>query len=90
MKIKRDDDGLRFIGECDRKRGFVPTDIECLNCGRRIDPHANGRDIALECKGCHTKVKTFWSESEMNVYIAENWNRLRQACTNPSVILNEA
>lgn len=85
MRITRDDDGLRFVGECNNRKGFVPGDIECLRCGRRIDPHDNGRDIGLECAGCHTKIKIFWSEADMHVYLAENWNRLRQACTHPSV-----
>jgi hypothetical protein len=87
MKITRDEDGLRFIGECDNRKGFVAIDIECLRCGRRIDPHAEGRDIGLECAGCCTKIKTFWSEADMHVYLAENWNRLRQACTHSSVTI---
>jgi hypothetical protein len=26
----------------------------------------------------------------MQVYLAENWNRLRQACTHPSVTLHQS
>ena len=85
MRITRDDEGLRFVGECDDRKGFVAGDVECLRCGRRIDPHAEGREIGLECAGCGTRVKIFWSEADMHVYLAENWNRLRQACTHPSI-----
>ena len=87
MKITRDEDGLRFVGECNNRKGFVAIDIECLRCGRRIDPHAERRDIGLEFARCCTKIKTFWSEVDMHVYLAENWNRLRQACTHPSVTI---
>ena len=85
MRITRDDDGLRFAGECDDGKGFVAGDIECLRCGRRIDPQAEGRDISLQCTGCRTRVKTFWSEADMHVYLAERWNRWRQACTHLSI-----
>ncbi|HEV7550660.1 MAG TPA: hypothetical protein VGP65_03205 [Candidatus Angelobacter sp.] len=85
MKISRDADGLRFVGECAPKSGFVACDIQCVRCGRRIDPHPNGKDISLSCSGCRITVKVFWSVADLNVYLAENWNHLRQACTHPSV-----
>lgn len=85
MRITRDDEGMRFVAECDNRSGFIPQDIECVKCGRRIDPIPQGTDIGLECRACCTRIKTFWSEAEMRVYLAENWNLLRQACTHPSV-----
>jgi hypothetical protein len=89
MEISRDADGLRFMGECAPEKGFVAGDIQCAGCGRRIDPHIDSRDIALVCAGCGFK-KTFWAEADMQVYLAENWNRLRQACTHPSVTLHQS
>jgi len=89
MEISRDADGLRFLGECVPEKGFVAGDIQCAGCGRRIDPHIDSRDIALACAGCGFK-KTFWAEADMQVYLAENWNRLRQACTHPSVTLHQS
>ena len=88
MQISRDADGLRFVGECGTESGFVSGDIRCANCGRRIDPHVESNDISLGCNGCGLK-KIFWAEAEMQVYLAENWNRLRQACTHPSVALHK-
>ncbi|MGC2698274.1 MAG: hypothetical protein WA738_20995 [Candidatus Angelobacter sp.] len=87
MIISRDTDGLRFIGSCDREKGFVSGDIQCLLCGRRIDPYVEGRDISLGCNRCGTKVKSFWSEADMHVFLAENWALLRKACTHPSVTM---
>ena len=89
MEISRDADGLRFLGECVPEKGFVAGDIQCAACGRRIDPHVDSRDISLACAGCGFK-KTFWAEADMHVYLAENWNRLRQACTHPSVTLHQS
>ena len=88
MQISRDADGLRFVGECGAESGFIPGDIRCAGCGRRIDPHVDSNDISLACSGCGFK-KVFWAEAEMQVYLAENWNRLRQACTHPSVALHK-
>lgn len=85
MKISRDVDGLRFVGNCDRERGFVPCGIDCLRCGRRIDPHAAGTDPSLTCPACGTVARKFWSEVELDVYLAENWNTLREVCTHPGV-----
>jgi hypothetical protein len=85
MKILRDADGLRFIGECTPKGGFVSCDVECLLCGRRIDPNVQGSDIALTCGGCGYKARVFWSEADMHVYVAEQWGHLRKACTQRSV-----
>jgi hypothetical protein len=87
VQISRDADGLRFLGECAPEKGFVSGDILCSACGRRIDPHVDSRDISLACTGCGFK-KTFWAEADMQVYLAENWSRLRQACTHPSVALH--
>jgi len=88
MRISREDDGLRFIGEWTPTAGFVACDVECLRCGRRIDPHHQGAEIGLECVGCGATIKTFWSETELNVYMAEKWNQLRQACTHPTVTMH--
>lgn len=85
MKITRDADGLRFIGQFDRESGFVPGDILCICCSRRIDPHAEDRSISLVCSGCGFEAKTFWSEADMHVYMAENWGQLRRACSHPSI-----
>lgn len=89
MQISRDADGIRFMGEYAPESGFVAGDIRCLVCGRRIDPHLDSRDISLVCTGCGFK-KAFWAEVDMLVYLAENWTRLRQACTHPSVALHQS
>lgn len=88
MQISRDADGLRFLGECAPEKGFVAGDIRCAGCGRRIDPRIDSNDIALVCTGCGFK-KVFWAEADMQVFLAENWNHLRQACTHPSVALHQ-
>jgi hypothetical protein len=85
MKISRDADGLRFIGECSPGTGFVAGDVLCVRCGRRIDPRGEVRDISLTCAECGIKAKSFWAEADMHVYLAENWIRLRQACTRSKV-----
>jgi hypothetical protein len=85
MQISRDADGFRFIGEYAPETGFMAADIQCVRCGRRIDSHVKGRDVALACTGCETRPKVFWSEAEMRVYLAENWNLLRQACAHSTV-----
>lgn len=90
MKISRDVDGLRFVGNCDRERGFVPCRIECLRCGGRVDPHAEGSDPSLTCSRCAAIARKFWSEAELDVYLAENWNTLREACTHPGIRAIEA
>lgn len=87
MEISREADGLRFVGECAPEKGFVGGDILCASCGRRIDPQVESNDISLVCTGCGFR-KSFWAEAEMQVYLAENWNRLRQACNHPSVALH--
>jgi DNA-directed RNA polymerase subunit RPC12/RpoP len=89
MQISRDADGLRFLGECAPESGFIAGDIRCAGCGRRIDPRVDSKDVSLVCTGCGFK-KVFWAEAEMQVYLAENWNRLRQACTHPSVALHKS
>jgi len=89
MQISRDVEGLRFIGECAPESGFVAGDIRCAGCGRRIDPHVDSRDISLVCTVCGIK-KAFWAEAEMQVYLAENWNLLRQACTHPTVAVHRS
>ena len=87
MKISRDADGLRFIAECAPETGFVAEDVHCIRCGRRIDPLAEGRDLCLRCRYCGFRGKSFWSEADLHVYLAEQWNHLRQACSHPSVIM---
>lgn len=87
MQISREADGLRFLGECAPEKGFVAGDIRCARCGRRIDPHVESNDISLVCTACGFR-KSFWAETDMHVYLAENWNRLRQACIHPSVALH--
>lgn len=86
MKISRDVDGLRFIAEVDRECGFVLGEIECVRCGQPIDSHPKGRNLSLACRSCETTAKVFWSEVQMLVYWAENWNVRRQACTSPEAM----
>ena len=83
MEISRDADGLRFIGECNREKGFVAGDILCVGCGRRID--LEPREISLACAGCGFKARSFWSEADLHVYLAEHWGHLRKTCTHPTV-----
>jgi hypothetical protein len=90
MRISRETDGLRFVGECTPQNGFLACDIECAHCGRRINPHAVGDDISLKCTGCNVTTKVFWSEADLGVYMAENWNHLRQACTHPTVSMHNS
>lgn len=85
MRISRDADGLRFIAECAPDAGFVPEDVLCLRCERRIDPLSESRDIALRCASCGFSGKVFWSEADLHVYLAEQWNHLRQACPHRAV-----
>lgn len=85
MKISKDFDGLRFIGVCHHDRGFEPTEIRCTRCGWPIDPRAQGNEVALRCSSCGAIPVTFWSQAELHVFLAENWNALRQACSHPSV-----
>jgi len=82
MKISTDADGLRFVGDCD-KGVFVAVDIECIPCGKRVDPHIDGQDIALMCSGCGIRVRVFWAESDLYVYITQHWSLLKQACAHP-------
>jgi hypothetical protein len=88
MKISRDDDGLRFIGECAPKSGFVAWEIQCVRCERRVDPHAGETDISLKCLDCKFTAKVFWSEADLHVYLAEHWGHLRKACTHPTVTVH--
>jgi hypothetical protein len=85
MEISRDADGLRFIGYCERKTGFVAGDIRCVRCNRCIDPHVETGDVSLTCSGCGFKARVFWSEAELHVYLTEHWDHLRKACTHPMV-----
>jgi hypothetical protein len=57
MKISRETDGLRFVGECTPQSGFKACDIECAHCGRRIDPHSVGERcfFEMQCLQCHGK-----------------------------------
>jgi hypothetical protein len=88
MKISRDDDGLRFIGECAPKRGFIAVEIQCVRCERRVDAHSDESDISLKCLGCKITARVFWSEADLNVYLAEHWDQLRKACTHPTVTVH--
>jgi len=36
--------------------------------------------VSLACTDCEMRPKVFWSEADMYVYLAQNWNLLRQAC----------
>lgn len=83
MTISRDADGLRFVGECSPEKGFIAGDIQCVRCGRRIDFEA--REIALACLACGFKARSFWSEVDLHVYLAEQWGHLRKACLHPAV-----
>jgi hypothetical protein len=87
MTISRDSDGIRFIGEC-RKGEFVAVDIECIPCGKRVNPHVEGRDISLTCSGCGVQARVFWAEDELHHYVTQHWNLLKQACSHPSVTLH--
>jgi phage FluMu protein Com len=78
MKIIRSVDGLRFVAECDESRGFTPKAIECVLCGRTLDTRVQTVTISLGCSECKTIPQIFWSEAQMHVFIAENWNALRQ------------
>jgi nucleotidyltransferase/DNA polymerase involved in DNA repair len=77
MKILKDVDDVRFVAECDPELGFMPLNIECRHCGRRIDPHSSG--ASLTC-ACGHAARAFWSEAQMHVFIAEAWDGLRQTC----------
>ena len=85
MKISRDADGLRFIAECAPETGFVPQDVHCLRCGRRIEPMAQPELALLRCSACGFSGRVFWSEAELHVYLSQQWNLLRQACSHPAV-----
>jgi len=85
MKISRDADGLRFIAECAPETGFVPQDVHCLRCGRRIETMAQPDLALLRCSACGFSGRVFWSEADLYVYLAEQWDRLRQACSHPAV-----
>ena len=82
MKVSRDTDGVRFVGDC-TNGVFVAIDLECMSCGKRVDPHIDGRDIALVCSGCEAKARIFWAESDLHIYITQQWSLLKQACAQP-------
>ena len=86
MKISRDADGLRFIAECAPETGFVPEDVHCVRCGRRIEPLAQSHLALLRCSICGFSGRVFSSKADLDVYLADQWNLLRQACSHPSVI----
>jgi recombinational DNA repair protein (RecF pathway) len=86
MKISRDADGFRFIAECAAETGFMPEDVHCARCGRRIDPLSGLRDLSFRCRYCGFRGKSFLSETDLHNYFAEQWDLLRQACSHPSVI----
>ena len=80
MKISREVYELRFVADCGPERGFVPLEIECCGCSCRIDPVTQRAGVRLTCPGCGAADKMFWSEAQMGVFLAENWNALRQVC----------
>ena len=82
MKISRDSDGLRFVGAYE-SGVFMPIDIECMPCGKRVNPRIEDRDISLMCSGCGIKARVFWAESDLYVYISQHWTLLKQACIQP-------
>ena len=77
MNLAREVEGLRFVAECDDSAEFCLRRIECLACSGEIDPHPPGATLSLTCLNCGDK-KVFWSEAQMDVFLAENWNALRQ------------
>ena len=54
-----------------------------LRCGRRID--FGSQKIVLACSACGFKARSFWSEADLYVYLAEQWGHLRKACLHPAV-----
>ncbi len=84
MKLSRDLDAMRFVGECTTREGFVPDDIQCLLCTRRMDPEVQNPHVSLMCSGCGNRARRFNSETEMNLYIAERWKQLRKECGHTS------
>ena len=84
MKVLREADGLKFVGQCEPETGFVAEDVYCGQCGRRIEPFGEGNDVALRCVGCGFQGRVFWSEADLHVYLAEHWNGLRNACSDRS------
>ena len=86
MKISRDADGLRFIAECAPETGFVPEDVHCLRCGRRVQVFGENELSLLRCSACCTSGPAFSSEADLQVYLAQQWDHLRQACSHPSII----
>jgi len=85
MKISRVADGFKFVGECAPETGFTPEDVHCGRCGSRIEAMTEEAEIALRCSGCTFHGRPFWSETELHVFMAEQWNLLRQACSHPAV-----
>src|SRR6266853_4009098 len=67
MKLSRDLDAMRFVGECTTREGFVPDDIQCLLCTRRMDPEVQNPHVSLMCSGCGNRARRFNSETEMNL-----------------------
>lgn len=80
MRVSRDLDAMRFIGECSGQNRFVPQDIQCLLCNRRMNAEVHNSGISLTCSGCGNCARRFDSEPELKAYITDNWNQLRQKC----------
>jgi hypothetical protein len=89
MEISRDADGLRFTGECVPEKGFVAGDIQCAGVAAVLIHTLTPVVFHWPAPGVASK-KTFWAEADMHVYLAENWTRLRQSCTHPSVTLYQS
>lgn len=85
MKISRDSDGLRFLAECSPDAGFLPEDIHCVRCGRRVAALSQSEVVLLRCSACNFTGRVFWSEADLAVYVAEQWDHLRKACSHPAV-----
>jgi phage FluMu protein Com len=84
MVVSREVEGLKFVAECDDSGSFVARTIECAHCDRQIDPVSQADQLSLACPGCGLN-RTFWSEAQMHVFIAENWNALRVDCAHPKL-----
>ncbi len=89
MKISRDADGLRFIAECTPETGFMPEDVHCLHCSRRVELFGESELSLLRCSACGISGPAFSSEADLQAYLSQQWDRLRQACSHPSIIAAE-
>jgi ribosomal protein S27E len=84
MNVSREVEGLRFVAECDSDVAFITREIQCMACGRKIDASPQAGSLSLTCTCCGD-LKVFWSEAQMHVFLAENWNSLRAQCARSGV-----